>query len=537
MSLLQQLFQTRASAQTGGSPQTPAYWVQKLFGGGTSTTAGVDITEDTALTYSPVWAAVSIISGAIGFLPVIVYKRNADERDRAPAHPAYKLLHTRANPYMSAQDFQETLQAHVLLWGNAYAEIERDGAGRPIHLWPLLPHQTEPVETPDGQPALVTNVDGRQITIRGENTLHIKGLGFNGFKGYSVISYAAEGLSLGMAADKFGAAFFANGTRLSGVLEHPATLSDTAHRRLTESIEDTNTGLTNQHRVKILEEGMEWKQMSTPPNDAQFIETSKFRISDVARWFSIPPHMLGDLERATFSNIEHQGIEFVRMTLQRWLTKWESEINYKLFSAEGRRTYYAEFLIDALLRGDTASRYAAYNTGIQSGWLLRNEARRLENLNPVDGLDEPLQPSNMIVVGEDPDNQNQNDDPASPPPDDPPKTDNARFLPILRDTWDRIIRREVNSLRRQAKSGAIVFDTAEYRAFAFRALEPIFQSMGRTDASDIALRYVTAHNKAIDTEAERLLATDAVTELLQLWLDTEPENLAQLCIQEQEAHV
>ncbi len=412
------------SRKIGSSnPANPSYWVAKMFGGGALTTSGILVDEDTALKYSAVWAAVNIISGAIGFLPLPVYRRVDDGKEKVPNHPVYRLLHDRPNSLMTAQVFRETLQAHILTWGNAYAEIERNGAGRPIALWPITPNRVKPdqdilrqsgilawkVSNPQGR-GLDRNIDPQKSIVRilDEDMLHIPGLGFNGIVGYSVIEYARESLGLGMAAEQFGSAFFGNGASIGAILETPNTLSVEAQERLKKAIREKYTGTGNAHRTMILEEGLVLKHGGMELKKAQFLETRKFQITDVARWFQIAPHMLGDLERATFSNIEHQGIDFVTWTLGRWLKRWEQEVNFKLFSEAEQRTHFAEFLTAALLRGDTKSRFAAYAIAVTNGWMNRNEIRRLENLNTEEGLDEFLTPMNM--AGAEPDNENNPED-------------------------------------------------------------------------------------------------------------------------------
>ncbi len=416
----------RSRVVGSSSPANPSYWVQKLFGGGTLTAAGIVVDQDTALKYSAVWAAVNIISGAVGFLPLPVYRRIDDGKEKAPSHPVYRLLHDRPNKLMTAQIFRETLQAHILTWGNAYAEIERNGAGKPIALWPITPNRVQVDRDKlkkDG--VLVWKVSNPQdrnvaghvpdpqksiVHIPDENMLHVPGLGFDGIVGYSVIDYARESLGLGMAAEQFGATFFGNGASIGTVLQTPNALSDKAKKNLKQAIKDKYTGTGNAHRTMILEEGLVLNNGGMPLKHAQFLETREFQVTDVARWFQIAPHMLGDLRRATFSNIEHQGIDFVTWTLGRWLKRWEQECNYKLFSEAEQRTHFAEFLTAALLRGDTRTRYEAYTLAITNGWMNRNEIRRLENLNTEEGLDKFLTPMNMAGADKKPDDDNKGGD-------------------------------------------------------------------------------------------------------------------------------
>jgi len=390
----------RALLLKGGNPQEPQYWVKKLFGRGLDTWTGITIDEDNILAISAVWNAVNIIAGAVGFLPLKLYERTENGRHEQPGNRLYYLMHDRPNPLMDAQSFRETLQGHVLAWGNAYAEIEQDGAGQAIALWPILPNRCRPKVIGDHNIAYQVDLqDGRQVYITPENILHIKGLGFDGLKGYSVISYAANSLGLATAAEKHGAVFFKNDASPVGVIELPpgASLDEEYVKNIEKSFLERHQGLDKKGRLAIFEEGMKWHQIGISPEDAQLLQTRKFSVTDVARWFDLPPHMLKDLERATFSNIEHQGIEFVAWTMLKWFKRWEHECNYKLVGP-GRTSPFFEFKPDALLRGDTLRRYQAYQLGRQGGWLSINDVRQLENMNPVEGGDKYLEPLNMAPV-------------------------------------------------------------------------------------------------------------------------------------------
>ncbi len=403
----------RSRVVGSSNPANPSYWVQKLFGGGALTASGIAVDEDTALKYSAVWAAVNIISGAVGFLPLPVYQRTDKGKEKVQSHPVYQLLHDRPNKYMNALTFRETLQAHVLLWGNGYAEIERNGAGRPVALWPITPNRVE-VDVDRLQDNLlvwkVSHPKKPDVFVADENMLHISGLGFDGFIGYSVIDHARESIGLGLASEQFGSTFFGNGANVGNILETPNTLSEPAKKNLLQAIKDKYSGPSNAHKTMILEEGLVLKHPGVPPKDAQFLENRKFQVTDIARWFQIAPHKLGDLERATFTNIEHQGIDFVVWTLGRWLKRWEHEVNFKLFSKAEQRTHFAEFLVDALLRGDTKTRNESYAIAVTNGWMNRNEVRERENMNREDGLDEFLTPMNMAGADKKPDDTNREGD-------------------------------------------------------------------------------------------------------------------------------
>lgn len=421
----------RAIKTTGGDPQNPQYWVQKLFGR-PQTASGIEVDEDIALKYSAVWAAVNIISGAIGFLPFNVYERIDKGKEKRPKHPVYRLLHDRPNDYMTAQVFREALQAHLLLWGNAYIKIERNKAGRPIALWPLMPNKVEPkVIELNGEKILVyeLNQDGPKEQIFYDEIIHIPGLGWNGLKGYSVIQYCAENLGLGLSAEKHSANFFGHDSTPTGILHTDQPMSKETREIVEKQWKEKRSGLDKKFDIVITHSGLKYQPIGIPAKDAQLIEARKFGVNDISRWFQIPAHFLSDLEKATFSNIEHQGIEFVVWTLAKWLKKWEQECNYKLFSTAEQQRYFTEFNVDALLRGDIKTRYEAFAIGRTNGWLSANDIREKENMNPIEGGDTYLEPLNMKPVGSKQEN------------------DSRSFDILYEDTWSRIVKKEVNALK------------------------------------------------------------------------------------------
>lgn len=394
---LMRLFERRSSPE---NPSTnlanPAAWFIDWAKGGT-TRSGATINHTTALNLSAVWAAVRVLTDAVASIPVVTYRRLPRGKERATDHPIYGLLHDRPNPEMSAFTFKEALQGHLATWGNAYAEIQRDGAGRPIALWPLLPDRTR-AERFEGRKVYITKVEGSEIRLPADRVLHIPGFGFDGLMGYSPISFARESLGLTKAAEEFGSAWFGNGSRPSGILTHPNKVSDLAKKNMQTSWEELHRGLSNAQRVAILEEGVTWQAIGIPPEDAQFLETRKFQTSEVARWFKVPPHMIGDLERATFSNIEQQSIEFVTHTARPWVVRWEQVLNWDLFSERDRTQYFSEFLLDALLRGDSESRGKFFQSLFQIGALSPNDVLEKENMNPVEGGDRRFVPMNMVPL-------------------------------------------------------------------------------------------------------------------------------------------
>lgn len=348
---------------------------------------------------SAVYACVRILAETVASLPLPVYERlPIGGKARAPTHSLYTVLHDVANPEMSAFSLRETMQAHLALWGNAYAEIVRDAGGRVRELWPIAPNLVT-VNRSTVTKELLYSVqlpDGTQKPMSAGQILHIPGLGFDGIKGLAPIGYARQSIGLALATEEFGARFFGNGTNLGGIAKHPGKLSEQGSKNLRESINEKYSGISKSHRIMLLEEGMEFEKLGIPPEDAQFLETRKFQLNEIARIYRVPPHMIGDLERATFSNVEQQSIDFVVHTIRPWLVRWEKSIMLKLLTPDERRRYFAEFVVDGLLRGDIKSRYEAYAVGRQNGWLSANDIREMENLNAIEGGDIYLVNGNMI---------------------------------------------------------------------------------------------------------------------------------------------
>jgi len=346
-------------------------------------TAGKMVTERSAMQMTAVYSCVRILSEAIAELPLHVYKyTDSGGKEKAVDHPLYLLLHDEPNPEMSSFVFRETLMTHLLLWGNAYAQIIRDGRGRVIALYPLLPDRMEVSRTEKGELYYRYQKEGREYLLRREEVLHIPGLSFDGLVGYSPIAMAKNAIGMALATEEYGSKLFANDARPSVVLEHPGILKDPA--KIRDSWNEIYRGSDNAHKVAVLEEGMSVKTLSMPPEQAQFLETRKFQIEEICRIFRVPPHLVANLERATFSNIEHQSISFVVHTIRPWLVRLEMAFNKSLFSESEKKEYFTNFVVDGLLRGDYSSRMQGYAVGIQNGFLSPNDVRSLENLNPIE---------------------------------------------------------------------------------------------------------------------------------------------------------
>lgn len=378
-------------------------WLVDHFGA--PSMAGPAVSEESSLRSAAVYACVRIIAEDIASLPLIVYRRVGRTTERARQHPLYTVLHDLANPQMTSFEWRELMLSHLLLWGNGYSEIDYGGGNTVRALWPLRPDRVEEINrVAGGRLEYVYRLPDNSLrTLPGYRVHHIKGLGGDGLRGWSPIRLAGrQAVGLGLAAEEFGARFFSNGARPGLLLKAPGKLSDPAYNRLKEAFAGEHQGLSNAHRTKILEEGLDIATIGIPPNEAQFLETRKFQVQEIARIFRVPPHLLADLDRATFSNIEHQSLSYVIHTLRPWLVRHEQAIYRDLIAVEERPDYFVRYQVAGLLRGDTATRYAAYTTAITTGWMTRNEARELEELNPLDGLDEPLVPLNMIEVGAEP---------------------------------------------------------------------------------------------------------------------------------------
>jgi HK97 family phage portal protein len=384
MGILQGIFKARDKPKDslGGSRYS------FFFGG---TTAGKPVNEHTAMQMTAVYSCVRILAETLAGLPLHVYKYNdSGGKEKYLKHPLYKLLHDEPNPEMTSFTFRETLMSHLLLWGNAYAQIIRNARGEVIALYPLMPNKMTVDRDKNGRLFYLyqrstedapTLSKGSLVYLDPSDVLHIPGLGFDGLVGYSPIAMAKNAIGLAMATEEYGAKFFANGAAPGGVLEHPGTIKDP--QKVKDSWNAAYQGSTNSHRVAVLEEGMKYQQIGIPPEQAQFLETRKFQINEIARTFRVPPHMLADLEKSSFSNIEQQSLEFVKYTLDPWVVRWEQNMFRSLLMASEKTTVFIKFNVDGLLRGDYVSRMSGYATARQNGWMSANDIRELENLDRI----------------------------------------------------------------------------------------------------------------------------------------------------------
>ena len=401
MGIFSGLFRSRDKPQNRTAGSAYAFYM-----GGSS--AGKVVTERTAMQMTAVYACVRILSEAVAGLPLNLYRRTGDGgKEKAIDHPLYLLLHDEPNPEMSSFVFRETLMTHLLLWGNAYAQIIRKGKGEIVALYPLMPNKMQ-VNRDDSEQLYylyqkstdeVPKSKDFYVRLEPSDVLHIPGLGFDGLVGYSPIAMAKNAIGLAIATEEYGSKFFANGAAPSGVLEHPGTLKDPA--KIRESWMSQFGGSGNSGKIAVLEEGLKYTPISISPEQAQFLETRKFQINEIARIFRVPPHMVGDLDKSSFSNIEQQSLEFVKYTLDPWVVRWEQSIQRTLLSPSEKKSYFVKFNVEGLLRGDYQSRMNGYAIARQNGWMSANDIRELENLDRIpaeEGGDLYLVNGNMIPI-------------------------------------------------------------------------------------------------------------------------------------------
>ena len=354
--------------------------------------SGERVDEKSAMQIATVYACVRLLAETVAGLPLHLYRfTDSDEKgkERARDHPLYKILYRQPNPEMTSFSFREVMMTHLLLWGNCYAQIIRDGKNGILGLYPLLPENVEVDRDEKGQIYYIYHAytdekpgeNNKDVYFRRDEIFHVPGLGFNGLVGFSPIAMMKNALGTTLAVEKYGSSFFRNGAQPSGVLEHPGVLKNP--EKIRENWSDVYGGANNAHKVAVLEEGMSYKAISLPPEDSQFLSTRQFGVNEICRIFRVPPHMVQDLEHATFSNIEHQSIDFVVHTLTPWLVRFEQAIVKDLLLPDEQDELFPKFNVDGLLRGDYQSRMQGYATGISNGFLSPNDVHRLENMDLI----------------------------------------------------------------------------------------------------------------------------------------------------------
>jgi HK97 family phage portal protein len=417
--------------------QDPPDWFREYvagLGGWGQSAAGVTVTPDTAMRVTGALACIRTIADTEASLPFFTYRRLKRGKEKAPDHYLYPILHDAANPEMSAFTYRRTISAHVASRGNGLSEIEFDGGGRVKALWPLNPDKVRLERDPRSRRlfyfyTLPESEGGQGVRLPAERIFHIKWLSQNGLWGMSPVQLASESIGISLAAQDFMGRFFQNDATPRGVLETDAALSDKAWSRLESDWEDRHGGLTNKHRLAILEEGLKYHAITLSPQDIMLLDLMKFGIADVGRIWGISLDMLNETDKAaTYASVEQFGIRFTVHTVRPWTVNWEQEAHRSLLTKSERKEYFVEHAIDGLLRGDFKTRTEGYNGAITTGWMVRNEARELENLNPREDMDEPLVQLNMA-----------------------PATQREVMLPIYRDVFGRIARRESHDLDAASK--------------------------------------------------------------------------------------
>lgn len=518
-------FNKRASLE---NPSTPINnnTLDQIFNG-PETAAGVQVNEQSALRSSAVWACIRILSESVGSLPFHVFEINSDgTRGRVTQNRVADLVGLAPNSEMTPAVFKEALQGHLSGWGNAYSYIIRDKAGRPRELIPLLPGSTMPRRDKDtGEIIYESNIDGTTYRMRQRDIIHIPGLSYDGLIGYSPIAMHRQSIGLSLAADEYGARFFSGDATVAGVIQLPVKLADTSS--LESSWTRAHGGLKNKHRIAVLEQGATYQKIGIPPGDAQFIETRKFQASEIARIYRIPPHMIADLENATFTNIEHQSLEFVKYALTPYLVKWEQELTRKLFTAPEQRRFYVKINVEGLLRGDTASRYSAYKEARETGWMNINEIREKEDLNGIgsEGDEYLTTPPGYTDVNneQDSDSDNDSDNDNQSNNDNDSRSDNnndsqsqllsKRLASIEDKLAERILSKEINSARNAYNKGG--FEKVERWYAENKEKMAGYITDGFDIPQDVAERYLDSSLRQFgDSETIEEWADSRVADLL-----------------------
>ena len=470
---------------------------------------GEQVSEASALTFSAVYACIRILSETVAQLPLGVFRRTDDGSEPAAGHPVYRLLHATPNRYMSGYVWREVVMGHVVSWGNGYSYIQRNGLGQPNAILPLLPDRTF-AELDDGKLVYRTVINNTPVTLPAADVLHIPAFGFDGLSGYSPIRMHRDAIGLGLAAQTFGRKFFANGATLAGILRHPGRLTDKGGRpgdpspveQLRADWQKLYGGADKAYKVAILEEGMEYQQIGIPPEDSQYLETRRFQVTEVARIYNVPAHMVNDLEKATFNNISELSIGFLRYTMTPWLAKWEAELNRKLFGEREQDRLYVKFNTGGLLRGTQSDRAEYYSQAITGGWMNRNEVRQLEDMNRVDGLDDYLTPLNMASSGDGAgEGADAGNDTNVGTNDDTVRT----FYPLLADFCRRLADADRKALMRgiagDQPAEAVRRWLADSEQFIRRHLEPTSRALNMATGLDggVLVRRMIKHYRNLRT--------------------------------------
>ena len=365
---------------------------------GAETSTGITVDQTTVFNLSTVYACINAIAQTIGSLPIDLYRRNGEDKIKDTKHYLYDLLHRKPNPYMLPSAFKEAMMGNTLAWGNGYAEIEFDIMQRPLALWPIPSGRVKP-QLVNQELVYDVTLNDRVARLPAYRIFHLPGLSFNGISGVTPIQVSREAFGIAMAEQEYAGRYFKNDANPGGVLEHPARLTDEAYDRLKKEMELMHAGLKNSHRMMLLDGGMKWTKQGLSPADSQLLEQRKFSVNDISRMFRVPPHIIGNLDAATFSNIEQQFIEFLTLCLSPWIGKFEEAINQRVIQHHERVILYSKFNVNSILRGDIKTRYEAYGLGLDRGFLSVNEVRRFEDWNDIAGGDVYYKALNLAPIG------------------------------------------------------------------------------------------------------------------------------------------
>jgi HK97 family phage portal protein len=551
------IFAARLHAMTGAAapvadelrshPAQPDEFISRFFSGGGERSAGVVVNETTAMSVSAVFACVRNLAEDEAKLPFLTYEKLEPRgKQRRTDVPVYRLLHDSPNPEMTAFDFRQAMTASAALFGGGLAEIERTNDGAALALWPIEPWRWRVERVGPKGRDLIYRIDGRDI-LSPRDVLHIKGFGINGIVGYMLAQVGKESLGLTLAAQRFAANFYANGTRFTGLISHPKVMSPEAYKRLEESFNSNHAGVDRAHGTKVLEEGVTWTKTSADANEAQMLEARQFQVEDVARWLRMPPHKIGHLERAQgWSTLESANTDYVIDTLMPWLVRWEQECQRKLIGTSDTNLF-CEHLVNGMMRGDSAARSAYYKAMREIGVYNADDIRELENENPLPGDQGQiyLVPLNMQDMSK------INEPPPAPPelkppvaaPSAPPVPESRSLLvqpdpnairqahqPAFLDAATRVVRREVEVLRKKAKSADAVEqffrDHATYARSVFgpaiNAYEGCMAVMGGRVPESVS---ATVDFAPYVRELSAAVADGTVVEVLDRWEREKPAEL------------
>lgn len=451
-----------SSLEHRAHPSNPDAWFINQVSGA-ETAAGIRVDEDKTLSVPAIFAGVRLLADTIASLPLFVYRRLDRGKDLARRHQLFGLLHSSPNPEMTSFDMRELMQGHIPVWGNAYAEKVFNRRGEVAELWPLTPWRVTPRRNKSSRKLeyevrIPENAGGGKVILPSERIFHVPGFSTNGVVGHSLADMFSESIGLSLAAESYSGHFFGSGSSPGGVIEHPEKIGETAKKHVKRGWEEAHKGLNRSHRIAILEEGMKWKQTGIDPEKSQLLEARKFQVTEVSRILRVQPHLLMDLERATFTNVEQQSLEFVIYTLRPWLVRWEQRMSLQLFTPQEREEFFPEFVVEGLLRGDIETRFKAYSTARQWGWMSANDVREKENMNPIEGGDDYLIPLNMREIGTtlEADSDEINSVRALVGLEARADTSERRrlrsaFIPVFRDATGRVLRREMKAVRKAVK--------------------------------------------------------------------------------------